>query len=1046
MKKPFFLNTLFFTGILLLTQCSQERPVRQLPPDAHRILKKDIEGKSFFFLKSVNHITTPGPAHRYYAPGFYLTSDSIIKARILENTLDLISIDPLYHPQTTKRASRILASFPIVRHFSIERKKNLENEDTFIEEENTTRLPWNQREYMVVDFSQDLVDPLQKQTLKASVLEPLTSKQTSNAKQFLVEKLLDDGTSIELRYSLLPDTASPTYVQREYSREAQRFFGFSKTTLYPLDGAGRITESQRKEFINRRDPTKPWIYYFSENFPERFKPQARKAFALWAAALKKANPALRLDPPLDNTGQKLGELDSNIFYYDDTEVADHNCLGYGPVFTHPRTGEIIKSDIILYGAVIKRAAFREGLLTENDSSDLAFLPDNNHSNWSDVLPVSPSQPLISLFSPSAGYELWRKYFFKSRTDRLARNLTSTQDFTYDSGFWENNTRSASQLEDSIFENIATHEMGHNIGLRHNFEASADKQHYEKGHVSSSIMDYLPFRSEPAYVGPYDEAALRFAYNDSQEIQNQEIQKGFLYCTDENLADPRLGLCLQFDLGSDLTEVVRNQIRAYRQNYYNNNLRLDAVDFDSDSPAYKNRILSLLLPFRLVFDHSYSIEQARESSDFERLWSLTKKRIEADEKDLRKDPDERKQLGIFPLTLSSTLGGIKKKFPNTIYLDNRKIDLVVADAKRARNAAIVELSEIILDTKHSNYKKPDPTDNRPMERGVLFDKLVALTLIAEVSTSPVDEKIKISPFLSNSHPDVLKLFINLISNTIGGWNDFGTHYFVYQEHDIKLRQKALELTKKELTKVEGERPLRLVDLLPLEKVYASIQPQENQNPSKKVPASKPVTMADTVAKQDTGNIGAATAQEQQDPWPSIKNRLPSSAGSPSYLTELSPPHLIGRGFLDTHFSKAEELGITILEREMKILQLKDVKTDISSTIKDFSLAKKERDLICGIPYSYSSFAEGAYYRARNRQQFTTPTETPTPTGVFILHTINRLEYKILAIDRLISSRTMNGEISSWPSNKTLDTLKAELDNKLKRERAFLDEIYNSIQRE
>ncbi len=69
-----------------------------------------------------------------------------------------------------------------------------------------------------------------------------------------------------------------------------------------------------------------------------------------------------------------------------------------------------------------------------------------------------------------------------------------------------------------------HELGHNIGLRHNFEGSADKNNYwteknrkilglRSGAAHSSIMDYAySGLNELSTFGPYDIAALLFAYN------------------------------------------------------------------------------------------------------------------------------------------------------------------------------------------------------------------------------------------------------------------------------------------------------------------------------------------------------------------------------------------------------------------------------------------------------------------------------------------------------------------------------------------------------
>jgi hypothetical protein len=96
------------------------------------------------------------------------------------------------------------------------------------------------------------------------------------------------------------------------------------------------------------------------------------------------------------------------------------------------------------------------------------------------------------------------------------------------------------LRERVFRAVAEHEVGHNLGLRHNFEASSDALNYgrdywdlrgegaqpleplddaqlEAGireHQYSSIMDYgSRFMSDIAGLGEYDRAAIAFGYGD-----------------------------------------------------------------------------------------------------------------------------------------------------------------------------------------------------------------------------------------------------------------------------------------------------------------------------------------------------------------------------------------------------------------------------------------------------------------------------------------------------------------------------------------------------
>ncbi|MEF1184521.1 zinc-dependent metalloprotease [Vibrio sinaloensis] len=92
----------------------------------------------------------------------------------------------------------------------------------------------------------------------------------------------------------------------------------------------------------------------------------------------------------------------------------------------------------------------------------------------------------------------------------------------------------------MFKSTLIHELGHNLGLRHNFMGSTDKNHFytvdelnargsdDKPAAYSSIMDYgASIFDELLTFGKYDKAALRFAYGRELELQEPD----FLYDAD-----------------------------------------------------------------------------------------------------------------------------------------------------------------------------------------------------------------------------------------------------------------------------------------------------------------------------------------------------------------------------------------------------------------------------------------------------------------------------------------------------------------------------------
>lgn len=181
-----------------------------------------------------------------------------------------------------------------------------------------------------------------------------------------------------------------------------------------------------------------------------------------------------------------------------------------------------------------------------------------------------------------------------------------------------------------------HELGHNLGLRHNFAGSEDKENYytEKelkdqgiAHpiTSSTVMEYSgsEFNALPT-LGKYDIAALRFGYQGVIETSNNQkvtipdgqsvskipttedetvgniIRKSYKFCTDEH-AGINAG-CKQFDQGSSYEEIARYLVEQYEEYSKLRNYRNDDYNFSLLHDArYASRIERTFNHMRLFLD-------------------------------------------------------------------------------------------------------------------------------------------------------------------------------------------------------------------------------------------------------------------------------------------------------------------------------------------------------------------------------------------------------------------------------------------------------------
>ncbi|NND98745.1 MAG: hypothetical protein HKN47_15600, partial [Pirellulaceae bacterium] len=216
---------------------------------------------------------------------------------------------------------------------------------------------------------------------------------------------------------------------------------------------------------------------------------------------------------------------------------------------------------------------------------------------------------------------------KDDADKVAKKDTDTDDDKKDDDKKEESAeKEKTDLLDGMPEwfvgpllaDLVAHEVGHTLGLRHNFKASAHldlddiNSNGTKGKktIASSVMDYIPinYRFESGEVqgdyamidiGPYDFWAIEYGYtfDDKKlpEILKRCSEPALQYATDEDTSGPD-PLARRYDFSKDPLDYAKEQMKLVKL-YRGRILEKFVKDGDSWAKARRGYELTLGLQTR-----------------------------------------------------------------------------------------------------------------------------------------------------------------------------------------------------------------------------------------------------------------------------------------------------------------------------------------------------------------------------------------------------------------------------------------------------------------
>ncbi len=441
-------------------------------------------------------------------------------------------------------------------------------------------------------------------------VEALLTFTPNDRTRLRVESVPDERyLPISVHYSLcaLPETPMAP-------RRADNRVGFF------LDGRKDFGRDGKESFwvrdihrwrLEKRDPkaavsevVKPITFYVDRTVPEKFRPWVKEGVEKWQKAFEAAglkHAIVALDPPDDPEWDPEDTRYSTIRWITSNEPSFG---AIGPSRVDPRTGEIFDADVLFEASMFQSYANAYRRYADPSALAQTLLPSSRLA----ALPEGLAPEALCFLGDAVAEGGALQHLSMLLDDALPPGAPIPDAYLKPAVVW-----------------AVMHEVGHTLGLRHNFRSSTSTPYDDLQDAAwtgahglySSVMEYPPPNIDYARThqgdywtstpGTYDLWAIRYGYTPSgaadpdadaafaRRIADESLQPGHEYSTDEDTypadaPDPRSNI---FDLGSDPLRYAKDRTAYVASLWRKPGFEARIVGDSGDLTALRRATTSLL---------------------------------------------------------------------------------------------------------------------------------------------------------------------------------------------------------------------------------------------------------------------------------------------------------------------------------------------------------------------------------------------------------------------------------------------------------------------